>query len=179
MGSSSGRILVDDARQVRRVRYPLWVFIVVPLTALLIQIYLPLFQTLRFVAKIDLPLLVTIYFALMSRSQIRGLTIGLVLGLAQDSFSRFYIGMYGMCKTMVGYFAASVGMQFDVEHSFVRVLLCLLFYMFHQFLYWVLQRAVLGQVVVFDMAGEAILAVVNALIGAALFHFLDKLRITE
>jgi len=133
MGSSSGRILVDDARQVRRARYPLWVFFVVPLMALLIQIYLPLFQTLRFVAKIDLPLLVTIYFALMSRSQIRGLTIGLMLGLAQDSFSRFYIGMYGMCKTMVGYFAASVGMQFDVEHSFVRVMLCLVFYMFHSF----------------------------------------------
>jgi rod shape-determining protein MreD len=179
MGSSSGRILVDDARQVRRVRYPLWVLFVVPLTALLIQIYLPLFQTLRFVAKIDLPLLVTIYFALMSRSQIRGLTIGLMLGLAQDSFSRFYIGMYGMCKTMVGYFAASVGMQFDVEHSFVRVMLCLVFYMFHQFLYWVLQRAVLDQAVAFDLPGEAILAVVNALIGAALFHFLDKLRIQE
>jgi rod shape-determining protein MreD len=179
MGSPSGRILVDDARQVRRARYPLWVFFVVPLTALLIQIYLPLFQTLRFVAKIDLPLLVTIYFALMSRSQIRGLTIGLILGLAQDSFSRFYIGMYGMCKTMVGYFSASVGMQFDVEHSFVRILLCLVFYMFHQFLYWVLQRAVLDQAVVFDVPGEMILAVVNALIGVALFHFLDKLRIRE
>jgi rod shape-determining protein MreD len=179
MGSSSGRILVDDARQVRRARYPLWVFFVVPLTALLIQIYLPLFQTLRFMAKIDLPLLVTIYFALMSRSQIRGLTIGLMLGLAQDSFSRFYIGMYGMCKTMVGYFAASVGMQFDVEHSFVRVMLCLVFYMFHQFLYWVLQRAVMDQAVAFDLPGEAILSVVNALIGAALFHFLDKLRIRE
>jgi len=179
MGSSSGRILVDDARQVRRARYPVWVFFVVPLTALLIQIYLPLFQTLRFVAKIDLPLLVTIYFALMSRSQMRGLTIGLMLGLAQDSFSRFYIGMYGMCKTMVGYFAASVGMQFDVEHSFVRVMLCLMFYLFHQFLYWVLQRAVLDQAVAFDFFGEAILAVVNALIGAALFHFLDKLRIKE
>jgi rod shape-determining protein MreD len=179
MGSSTGRILVDDARQVRRARYPVWVFFVVPLTALLIQIYLPLFQTLRFVARIDLPLLVTIYFALMSRSQIRGLAIGLILGLAQDSFSRFYIGMYGMCKTMVGYFSASVGLQFDVEHSFVRILLCLVFYMFHQFLYWVLQRAVLDQPVVFDLAGEAILAVVNALIGVALFHFLDKLRIRE
>lgn len=179
MGSSSGRILVDDARQVRRVRYPIWVFFVVPLTALLIQIYLPLFQTLRFVAKIDLPLLVTIYFALMSRSQIRGLTIGLMLGLAQDSFSRFYIGMYGICKTMVGYFSASVGMQFDVENSFVRILLCLVFYVFHQFLYWVLQRAVLGQTVAVDIQGEAILAVINALIGVALFHFLDKLRIRE
>lgn len=179
MGSSTDRILVDDARQLQRSRYPVWVFFVVPLTALLIQIYLPLFETLRFVARIDLPLLVTIYFALMSRSQIRGLAIGLVLGLAQDSFSRFYIGMYGMCKTMVGYFSASVGLQFEVDNSFVRILLCLVFYMFHQFLYWVLQRAVLDQTVMFDLPGEAILAVINALIGVALFHFLDKLRIRE
>jgi len=169
-------ILVDDARQVRRARYPTWVFIVVPLTALLIQIYLPLFETLRFVSKIDLPLLVTIYFALMRRSQIRGLTIGLVLGLAQDSFSRFYIGMYGLCKTMVGYMSASIGMQFDVEHPFVRLLLCLVFYLFHQFLYWVLQRAVLDQPVGFNLPGEALLGVINALIGVAIFHFLDKLR---
>jgi rod shape-determining protein MreD len=178
MGSTS-RILVDDAHQVRRAKYPIWVYFVVPLSALLIQIYLPLFQTLRFVAKIDLPLLVTIYFALMRRSQIRGLGIGLILGIAQDSFSRFYIGMYGLCKTMVGYFCASVGLQFDVEHPLVRVMLCLVFYMFHQFLYWVLQRAVLDQPVVFDIAGEAILAVIHAMIGVALFHFLDKLRINE
>ncbi len=179
MGTYAGRILVDDARQVRRARYPLWVFFVVPLVALLIQIYLPLFQTLRFMAKVDLPLLVTIYFALMRRSQIRGLTIGLILGVAQDSFSRFYIGMYGLCKTMVGYFSASVGLQFDVEHPFVRMLLCLLFYLFHQFLYWVLQRAVLDQAVGFDLLGEAFLAVIHALIGVALFHFLDKLRVPE
>jgi rod shape-determining protein MreD len=179
MEFSTGRILVDDARQVRRAKYPVWVFFIIPLASLLIQVYLPLFETLRFVAKIDLPLLVTIYFALMRRSQLRGLTIGLILGLAQDSFSRFYIGMYGMCKTMVGYFCASVGMQFDVEHSFVRVLLCFVFYMFHQFLYWVLQRAVLDQPVVFDIQGELILAVINALIGVALFHFLDKLRVKE
>jgi rod shape-determining protein MreD len=179
MGSSAGRILVDDARQVRRARYALWVFFAVPLAALFIQIYLPLFQTLRFMAKIDLPLLVTIYFALMRRSQIRGLTIGLILGVAQDSFSRFYIGMYGMCKTMVGYFSASVGLQFDVEHPFVRMLLCLVFYLFHQFLYWVLQRAVLDQAVAFDLLGEVFLAVMHALIGVAIFHFLDKLRIPE
>jgi rod shape-determining protein MreD len=179
MGSSAGRILVDDARQVRRARYPIWVFFAVPLAAVLIQIYLPLFQTLRFVAKIDLPLLVTIYFALMRRSQIRGLTIGLILGLAQDSFSRFYIGMYGLCKTMVGYFSASVGLQFDVEHPLVRMLLCLVFYLFHQFLYWVLQRAVLDQAIAFDLLGEGFLAVVHAFIGVALFHFLDKLRIRE
>jgi rod shape-determining protein MreD len=176
MAYSTERILVDDARQVRRTKYPLWVFFLVPLLALLIQVYLPLFETLKFISKIELPLLVTIYFALMRRSQIRGLMIGMVLGLAQDSLLSQKIGMYGICKTLVGYLSASIGMQFDVEHAFVRLILCFVFYVFHQFLYWVLQRALLDQPVIFDIQTELILGAINAVIGVALFHFLDKLR---
>jgi rod shape-determining protein MreD len=119
---------------------------------------------------------VTIYFAVMRRSPIRGLFIGMALGLAQDSFSRYPIGMYGLCKTMVGYFAASIGIQFDVEHPVVRFSLCFVFYVFHQFMYWVLQRALLDQPALFNIRSELILAAINALIGVAIFHFLDKLR---
>jgi rod shape-determining protein MreD len=179
MAYSNERILVDDARQLRRTRYPLWLFFAVPLAALLIQVYLPLFQTLKFVSKIELPLLATIYFALMRRSQIRGLTIGMLLGLAQDSLLSQRIGMYGICKTLVGYLSASIGMQFDVEHSLVRLVLIFVFYLFHQFLYWVLQRSLLDQPVLFDLQGELILAAINSLIGVALFHFLDKFRTRE
>jgi hypothetical protein len=50
------------------------------------------------------------------------------------------------------------------------------FYVFHQFLYWVLQRALLDQPVIFDIQTELILGAINAVIGVALFHFLDKLR---
>lgn len=173
------RILVTDARQVRSSKYPVWVFFAIPLVALLIQVYLPLFQTLKFVENIELPLLVTIYFSLMRRSQIRGLTLGMALGLAQDSFSRYYIGMYGICKTMVGYLSASIGLQFDVEHSLVRLILCFVFYLFHQFLYWVLQRALLNQPVIFDFEKELLMGVVNAIVGVALFRALDKLRVHE
>jgi rod shape-determining protein MreD len=176
MEFSTERLLVNDPRQVRRTKYPVWVFFAAPLLALLIQVYLPLFQTLKFISKIDLPLLVTIYFSLMRRSQMRGLTIGVVLGLAQDSLLSQKIGMFGICKTLVGYLSASIGMQFDVEHSLVRLVLCFIFYLFHQFLYWVLQRALLDQPVVFDIRGELILGAVNAVIGVALFLFLDKLR---
>jgi rod shape-determining protein MreD len=176
MAYSTERLLVDDARQVPRTKYPVWVFFAVPLLALLIQVYLPLFETLKFISKIELPLLVTIYFALMRRSQIRGLMIGTVLGLAQDSLLSQKIGMFGICKTLVGYLSASIGMQFDVEHAFVRLVLCFVFYVFHQFLYWVLQRALLDQPVIFDIQTELILGGINAVIGVALFHFLDKLR---
>jgi rod shape-determining protein MreD len=179
MAFSSERILVDDARQVRRTRYPLWLFFAVPMLAFLIQIYLPLFQTLKFVDRIELPLLVTIYFALMRRSQIRGLLIGMTLGLSQDCFRSPHLGMFGICKTLVGYLAASIGMQFDVEHAFVRLILCFVFYVFHQFLYWVLQRALLDQPVPFDIQSQLILGAINAVIGVALFHFLDKFRTHE
>ncbi len=173
------RILVTDARQVRSSKYPVWVFFAIPLVALLIQVYLPLFQTLKFIENIELPLLVTIYFSLMRRSQIRGLTLGMALGLAQDSFSRYYIGMYGICKTMVGYLSASIGLQFDVEHSLVRLILCFVFYLFHQFLYWVLQRALLNQPVILDIQKELLMGAVNAIVGVALFSALDKLRVHE
>lgn len=176
MDYSSDRILVDDARQVRSSRFPVWAFFAAPIVALLIQIYVPLFQTLSFISNIELPLLVTIYFALMRRSQIRGLGIGMVLGLAQDSLLSQKIGMFGICKTMVGYLSASIGMQFDVEHSLVRLILCFVFYLFHQFLYWVLQRALLDQPVVFDIQSKLILAGINAVIGVTMFLFLDKLR---
>jgi rod shape-determining protein MreD len=176
MAFTTERPLVDDARRVRRTRYPWWVFFAAPLLALLIQVYIPLFETLRFVARIELPLLVTIYFALMRRSQIRGLTIGMALGLAQDSLMSLRIGMFGICKTMVGYLSASIGMQFDVEHPFVRLVLCFIFYLFHQFLYWVLQRSLLDQPAIFDVQSELLWGAMNALIGVVLFHFLDKLR---
>jgi rod shape-determining protein MreD len=177
--ATGNRIMVDSARQVRSAAYPVWVYFAIPLLALLIQVYLPLFETLRFISRIELPLLVTIYFALMRRSQLRGLAIGMTLGLAQDSVFQQHIGMYGICKTLVGYFSASIGMQFDVEHAFVRLVLCFLFYLFHQFFYWVLQRSLLDQPAVFDIRTELILAALNAVIGVALFHLLDKLRKKE
>ena len=177
--AAGNRIMVNSARQVRSAAYPVWVYFAVPLGALLIQVYLPLFETLRFISRIELPLLVTIYFALMRRSQLRGLAIGMTLGLAQDSVFQQHIGMYGICKTLVGYFSASIGMQFDVEHALVRLILCFLFYLFHQFFYWILQRSLLDQPAVFDIQTELILGALNAVIGVALFHLLDKLRKKE
>jgi rod shape-determining protein MreD len=176
---ASTRIMVDSARQVRSASYPLWVYFAIPLLALLIQVYLPLFETLRFIGQIELPLLVTIYFSLMRRSQLRGLAIGVTVGLAQDSLFQQHLGMYGICKTLVGYFSASIGLQFDVEHAFVRLVLCFVFYLFHQFFYWLLQRSLLDQPAVFQLQKELILASINAVIGVALFHFLDKLRKRE
>ena len=86
--------------------------------------------------------------------------------------------MYGIVKTLVGYFAASVGLRFDVDHSFIRLLLGFFFFFFHQFFTWVLTHALLGQQANFDVQRTLVLGVLNAVVALFLFHFLDRLRET-
>ncbi|HLY17799.1 MAG TPA: rod shape-determining protein MreD [Bryobacteraceae bacterium] len=174
MTESGDRFLVGNQReQISRFRARVLLF--VPLAAILFQVYVPRF--FAFLGYLELPLLVTIYFALMRRSQIGGLFIGACIGLAQDSLSiKQPLGMFGIVKTLVGYFAASVGMRIDVEHSVIRLLLAFFFYFFHEFLYWVLQRGLLGKPVGFGVQRTLVLGLLNAVVGVTLFHFLDRLR---
>jgi len=155
-------------------RFRAWVLIGVPLAAILFQVYVPLFFPV--VNFVEMPLLVLVYIALMRRSQVGGLLAGAIIGIAQDSLSKNPLGMFGICKTLVGYFAASVGMRFDVDHAFIRLLLAFFFYFFHQFFYWVMQRALLSQQPLFDYQNWLLFGALNAVIGVSLFHLLDKLR---
>jgi len=168
------RYLVGSQRE-QVSRFRVWVLFLIPLAAILFQVYVPRF--FDFLGYLELPLLVTIYFALMRRSQIWGLFTGAVIGLAQDSLSiKQPLGMYGIVKTLVGYFAASVGLRIDVEHSIIRFLLAFFFYFFHQFLYWVLARGLLRRQLPFEIKLTLMLGLLNAIVGVTLFYFLDKLR---
>lgn len=173
MSYSSDRALAVD-RQAQSSHFPTWTFILIPVLAILFQVYIPLF--VKSLSYLELPLMVTIYFSLMRRSQIRGLFIGALVGLAQDSLSKNPLGMFGICKTLVGYFAASIGLRIDVEQPFVRILLSYVLFCFHQFLYWVLARALLAQTYPFNWRETAILAALNSVVGVFLYHFLDRLR---
>ena len=174
MSYSGDRLLLSSQREGQVSRFRGWVMLAVPLAALLFQVYVPLF--FQFLGFLEMPLLVVVYFAIMRRTQISGLMIGALVGLAQDSLSKNPLGMFGIDKTLVGYFAASVGMRFDVDHGLIRLLLCFLFYVFHQFFYWVMARALLSQQLVLDLPHIAILGGLNAVVGVALFAFLDKLK---
>ncbi len=175
MDYGDGRMLLSQ-REGQASRFRAWVMLAVPLAAILFQVYVPLF--FQFLGFVEMPLLVVIYFALMRRSQISGLMVGAVVGLAQDSLSKNPLGMFGIDKTLVGYFAASVGLRLDVDHLFLRLLLTFFFYVFHQSFYWVEQRALLAQQPPFEIQKWLVLGVLNAVVGASLFHFLDKLRET-
>jgi rod shape-determining protein MreD len=176
MTYSGERILLSSQREGQVSRFRGWVLVVVPLAAILFQVYVPLF--FQFLGFLEMPLLVVVYFAIMRRTQISGLMIGALVGLAQDSLSgpKNPLGMFGIVKTLVGYFAASVGMRLDVDHVLIRLLLCFLFYVFHQFFYWVMARALLSQQLTLDLPHTALVGLLNAVVGAALFAFLDKLR---
>jgi rod shape-determining protein MreD len=174
MSYSSSRILLSTQREGQVSRFRAWVMILVPLLAILFQVYIPLFfYRLSFV---EMPLLAVVYFALMRRSQISGLFIGAIVGLAQDSLSKNPLGMFGIVDTLVGYFAASVGLRLDVDHTFIRLLLSFFFYIFHQVFYWVMARALLAQQISFNVQQTLVLGLLNAVIGITLFHFLDRLR---
>jgi rod shape-determining protein MreD len=172
--TNGDRLLLGNQREGQISRFRAWVLLAIPLAAILFQVYIPLF--FQFLSFLELPLLVTIYFALMRRSPIGGLVIGMLVGIAQDSLSKNPLGMFGIVKTLVGYFAASVGLRFDVDHPVVRLVLAYFFFFFHQFFFWVLGRALLAQQIKFDVQRTLFLGLLNAVVGVSLFHFLDKLK---
>ena len=81
----------------------------VPLLALFLQAFLPM--RFPFFSIFDLPLLVTIYFAMARRNPISGLFTGAAIGLVQDMLGPYPIGIYGIAKTVVGYGASSLGVE--------------------------------------------------------------------
>ncbi|WP_031498563.1 rod shape-determining protein MreD [Bryobacter aggregatus] len=153
------------------------VFFLVPLFSVLLDIFLPRF--IESARALEFPLLVTIYFSLMKRQPIAGVIIGATIGLMQDSLAQQPLGMFGIVKTLVGYFAASVSLRFDVNNPALRFMLVAFFFGFHQFFYWVMVRALLGQVPSINVLDEVVKAILNSAIALPLFLLLDKLREDE
>ena len=151
--------------------------IVVPLIAILFQVYVP--RHISFLSYLELPLLITVHFALHRRSPVQAVFYGMSIGLVQDSLSHQPIGMFGIVKTLVGYFAASVSMRFDVQNPVVTFILAFFFYLFHQFFYWVLSRALLGETLGFDAQQTLIFGLLNAAVALPLFRLLDKLKVAR
>lgn len=172
---SSDRLLTEVPRRNRKVRIrPLGMFLV-PLAAILFQVYLPRF--FQYLGYLELPLLVTVYYALMRRQPIPGLLFGCFVGLGQDSLEPGHpLGMFGLVKTLVGYFAASVSMRFDVDNPVIQFLLGFFFFFFHQFFYWVLTRALLGHQIDFNLQQTLLLGLLNAAVALPLFMLLDRIR---
>jgi rod shape-determining protein MreD len=142
--------------------------------ALVLEAVLPVH--LRWLQYVDLPLLVTIYFALSRRNPSGGLLLGMIIGVLQDSLSHTPIGLYGIAKTVVGFLASSIGARLDVEHPISRCLLTFAFFHVHNAVYVFISRLLLNRPEPYIDPQVLIASVVSALLSIALFPLLDKLR---
>src|ERR1700723_3002951 len=99
----------EPVRKERSSMFHVAVIIGISLLAILFRVYVSRF--VPYLQYLELPLLVTVYFSLMWRSPIAGLLFGGAIGLAGDSLSHDPIGLFGIVKTLVGYFGASMSLR--------------------------------------------------------------------
>jgi rod shape-determining protein MreD len=171
-------LLGADARRDFEIhRYPLLIYALVPLVALVLQAWLP--RILGRYAWVDLPLVITVFFALGRRNPIQGTVIGAVMGLFEDALSHLPIGINGIAKTAVGFLAASVGIRVEVDNYTVRVLLIFVLSLLSSAIYLFVSRFMLGLAIEWSWLTELFRAVGNSLVGLVLFPVLDRLQIRE
>jgi len=149
----------------------------VPLVALVLQAWLP--RVLGRFAWFDLPLVVTVYFALGRRSPIQGTLMGASMGLFEDALSHHAIGVNGIAKTVAGFLAASVGVRIDVDNLTVRLLLNFLLSILASVVYVFVTRFLLGMELEWNWFTELFKAIGNSAIALLTFPLLDRLQIRD
>ena len=154
--------------------WPALIFI--PLVALLIQIFIPV--RVRYFPIIDLPFLVTIFFAVARRNPVSGCLTGCVIGLMQDLFAGPHhpLGMYGIALTVVGYLASSLGAKIDTENPGSRFLITYIFFVVHEGVFYGVAHGLLRQTQQWSWSHVAISALANAVIGVFVFALLDRFK---
>jgi rod shape-determining protein MreD len=168
-------ILYTSQEQVQVYKFSLPVSIGVPLLAIFFQSFISVHRF--WLAIFDLPLLVTIFFAVARRNQISGLATGGAIGILQDSLTHHLIGMYGIAKTVIGFVASSLGVKLDVENPGSRIIMAFTFYLMHQAIYVLIARGMAGEVVTLAWSRLLMGAVANALMAVPLFAILDRFKI--
>jgi rod shape-determining protein MreD len=168
-------VTYTSREQIEVYRFSLPVAIFVPLIAVFLQAFIPhLFPF--FSSYFDLPLLVTIFFAMARRNPVTGLLTGAAIGLAQDALGSHPIGVYGIAKTVVGFGASSLGVKLDVESVGTRLLVTTAFYVIHEVLYFLIARGMVRLDLHWSWPHELGAAVANAVLGVFLFALMDRLK---
>jgi rod shape-determining protein MreD len=167
-------ITYTSGEQVEVYRFSIPVTVLVPVTALFLQAWLP--RELPFFTMFDLPLLVTIFFSISRRNPVSGLLTGAAIGVFQDALTGLPIGVNGIAKTIVGYGASSLGVKLDVENAGARVLVTLVFCVVHKILYFTVARALVALNLQWSWPHELGSALANAGIAVLLFFVLDRFK---
>jgi rod shape-determining protein MreD len=167
-------ISYTSREQIEVYRFSIPVAVVVPLLAIFLQAFLS--KLFPWFTIFDLPLLVVIFFAMARRSQVAGLVTGACIGLVQDSLTSYPLGIYGIAKTFVGFFASSLGVKLDTESVGTRLIVITSFYVVHQVIYFTIARALVDLDLRWSWSHELWSAVANAVVGVFLFALMDRLK---
>src|SRR5208337_4645537 len=152
------------------------VVVLVPLVAIFLQAFFT--AKLRWLAVLDLPMMVVIFFAVARRNPISGCIMGAIIGLLQDALGgpAHPIGMYGITDTVIGYMASSLGVKIDVENPGTRFLIIYVFFVVHQGVYYGVGHGLLRQSLQWSWSHVAIGALANAVVAVFLFQMLDRFK---
>jgi len=145
--------------------------------ALVLQALLP--RVMGRFAYFDLPLVITIYFALGRRSPIQGMFMGGFMGIFEDALTHHAIGINGIAKTMAGYLAASVGIRIDVQNSTIRLLLNFVLSLLCSAIVVFIHRVLLGLELHWNWLTMLFEAIGNSVIALFLFPMLDRFQIRD
>ena len=167
-------ITYTSGEQIEVYRFSIPVTVGAPLLALFLQAFLP--RRLPFFSIFDLPLLVTIFFAMARRNPISGLFTGAAIGLVQDMLGPYPIGIYGIAKTVVGYGASSLGAKLDVENVGARFLITMAFYLVHAAVYFTVARGMVNLTLDWSWTRGILAGLANAGVGVGLYFLLDKFK---
>jgi rod shape-determining protein MreD len=157
---------------VHRFSWP--VSIGIPLLALFVQVFVS--KWLGFIKIFDLPLLVTIFFAVARRRPVPSLITGALIGTFQDVLAGSYIGLYGIAKTMAGFLASSLGVRIDVDNPGSRIIMTFVFSLLHRIIYMVIDLGLVGANEPWYWGRTLVSAVANGLLSVVLFAALDRLK---
>jgi rod shape-determining protein MreD len=162
-------------RELEQHSFPPAVAVLVPIAAILLQALLP--KPFPRLAILDLPLIVTIFFAVSRRSPVAGTLTGAAIGLLQDALTNQPIGVNGMAKSVIGYIAASIGIQVDVENLTTRLLINFGFSILNSFLLFLINHRLLGFPGFHVLwVHEIIRASVNTVVAIPIFLLLDNTK---
>lgn len=152
--------------------------VLVPLALIALQALLPRLWAPLII--LDLPLIAVIFFSVARRNPIFGALTGSAIGLAQDALTGNPIGIFGVCKTLVGYAGSSIGIKVDVENLTTRLLMNFLFSLLQSGLLFLIHRFLMGELGFREHVGyELVKAAVNTGVAIPLFLLLDRLKRRE
>jgi rod shape-determining protein MreD len=170
-------LTAESRRDVEIQRFPALVYVLAPVIALVLQAWLP--RVLGRFAWFDLPLVVTVFFAMSRRHPIQGSVMGGILGIFEDALTGHPIGINGVAKTLAGYLAASMGVLINVENYTIRLLLTFVLSLLGSVTYFFVYRVLLGLQMESSWMPELYKAIGNSLIAVVVFPLLDRTKIRD